>query len=176
MTLPQHIPPVVKVLMPLAVIGLLLLRFCRSPHRNSIFGWKVPRPGLVAIWVAVTAAYMLGTDWLINWRGPWDWTVWQHASWSADLFRVLGVGILGPIVEEMIFRGLLHFLLLRYLPVLVVVPLIAFAWAFGHSGYSVRVCLLICGFGLLLGTARQTTISLWVPIAMHVTWNLYAIW
>jgi CAAX amino terminal protease family. len=30
--------------------------------------------------------------------------------------------------------------------------------------------------GLLLGAARYRTKSVYVPIAMHLLWNLYAIW
>ncbi len=50
---------------------------------------------------------------MIGWRGPWDITIWRQSPLFIDALRVLAVGILGPLAEELIFRGLLYGLLSR---------------------------------------------------------------
>ena len=120
---------------------------------------------------------MLGTNHFMYWRGPWDFTVWQQAPWYIDALRILGVGILGPIMEELVFRGLFYGYLGRTkLDMRIAIILLAAGWALMHQAYTPGVIAVIFVYGLLLGAARWKTKSVYVPIAMHLVWNLYAIW
>jgi len=120
---------------------------------------------------------MLGTNAVMNWRGPWNFEPWRQQRLVVSGLRVLAVGILGPIAEELIFRGFLYARLNRTkLAGWMTIVVLAVAWALLHASYSSAVIGVLIVDGILLGVARQRSGSVVVPILMHVTWNLYAIW
>jgi len=170
--------PLAKVLVPLGVLALLGL-ICRT-RRISLqqdLGLVRPPLGPALAWLGLALAWMLATDAALHWRGAWDFRPWQAQPPWVSAARVLGVGLLGPLAEEVAFRGLLDFRLRRAgLPAGVVLVLVAAGWAALHYAYAPAVVAVIFGEGLLLGLARQRTGSLWVPVLMHVAWNLYAVW
>ena len=170
--------PLAKVLVPLGVLALLGL-ICRT-RRISLqqdLGLVRPPLGPALAWLGLALVWMLATDAALHWRGAWDFRPWQAQPPWVSAARVLGVGLLGPLAEEVAFRGLLDFRLRRAgLPAGVVLVLVAAGWAALHYAYAPAVVAVIFGEGLLLGLARQRTGSLWVPVLMHVAWNLYAVW
>lgn len=171
-------PPVMKVLLPVAVIILVLLK-ARSWRLDPLddVGLRRPSLGPAVVWIVGYAIYFVGSDALMHWRGPWDFTVWRQQTLWTSAFRVAGVGILGPVAEELLFRGVFYGKLRRMnwsTPATIV--LLGVAWGVLHASYGVSVTLLIIGGGILLGTARATTRSVLVPVLMHITWNLYAVW
>ena len=175
---PQLGRTLLKAAIPLVAIavGYVTVRIRKLSLRHDI-GLQAPPLGEGAAWVLVYAAWMLGTNYLMNWRGPWDFTVWQESPLLIDAIRVLAVGLLGPIAEELIFRGLLYARLVRTkLGVRWTIILLAAGFAALHTAYSPAVIAIIFVDGLLLGAARYRTTSVYVPIAMHIVWNLYAIW
>jgi len=92
------------------------------------------------------------------------------------VLRVLAVGVLGPIAEELIFRGWFFGVLLKRVSPAVTILLTAAGWAALHYAYGVAVLGVILVDGLLLGLARWKTRSVYPPIVMHMLYNLYAIW
>lgn len=54
--------------------------------------------------------------------------------------------------------------------------MLAAVWAAIHLDVSSSIVVLFFGAGLLLGAARWKTGSIYVPIAMHIAWNLFAVW
>lgn len=167
-----------KVLLSVAevVAAVLVIRY-RSARGEWDFGLRRPHVGALLGWVAIYAAWMLGTNAIWDWRGPWDFAPWRAAPLAVDAGRVLAVGILGPIGEELIFRGILF---ARIAATRAGVPgaiiITSLVWTLLHIQYGAPVLLLIVVDGLLLALARVTTKSVWVPVAMHIVWNLYAIW
>lgn len=92
-------------------------------------------------------------------------------STEADyLWLVLGIGIAAPVVEELLFRGIIQGELRHAMPewAAVVVQAVLFA-AFHMQPIQSSYVLLP---GLMLGAAYAWTKSLWVPIAMHIFFNL----
>ncbi|MEO6138095.1 MAG: CPBP family intramembrane glutamic endopeptidase [Luteimonas sp.] len=93
------------------------------------------------------------------------------------MLRVAAVGVLGPIAEELIFRGFLFARMLRAgINVHATIALLAAGWALLHWSYSLPVIAVIFVAGILLGLARWRTNSVIVPAAMHIIWNLFAVW
>ena len=168
--------PLVKVLVPLTAIIVILVRCERRPALKPILGLATPQAAPLLMWVCISIAYMLGTDWMMHWRGPWDWTPWQQSPLTHSILRVLAVAILGPMAEELVCRGFLQTQLSRYLHTALAITIVSVAWAFAHLDYSIAIRTMFFGFGLLLGIARLKTNSVWTPIAMHIVWNTYAIW
>jgi membrane protease YdiL (CAAX protease family) len=159
----------------LAAFVLYRLRSSSKPSRQ----WGLQPPALHAAaagWIAVYLAWMLGTDLVTHWRGPWDFTPWSEAPLAASVMRVLAVGVFGPIAEELVFRGYLFGLLKDRAGIPLTIAVTSLGWAVLHVDYTWWVIAIIAVDGLLLGLARWRTGSVYVPIAMHVLYNLYAIW
>jgi membrane protease YdiL (CAAX protease family) len=157
------------------VIALVAARARRlTPER---IGLRRPRFLATLAWLALYVAFMLATNAIMHWRGPWDFTPWIRQGPLVSALRVLAVGILGPIAEELIFRGVL-FARVSSTPVGVwgAAVLLAILWGCLHYAYAGDVIALIIVCGLLLGAARVRTGSVWVPVLMHIAWNLYAVW
>lgn len=170
--------PLAKVLVPLGVLVLVgLVCHARRISLRQDLGLVHPPLWPTLGWVGLALLWMLGSDAVLHWRGAWDFRPWQAQPLGVSVARVLGVGLLGPLAEEMVFRGLLDFRLRRAgLPFGVVLGGVAGAWAALHYAYTPAVVAIIFVEGLLLGGARRYAGSLWVPVLMHVAWNLYAVW
>lgn len=166
-----------KILVPVLAGAALLVasRMRRLSWRDDL-ELAPPPAGRAAVWIAVWLAWMLGTDLAMGWRGPWDFGPWMRAGVLASAVRVLAVGVLGPIVEELLFRGFLLHRFQERMGARRAVAITAALWAAIHLGYPVEILLLLFGSGLLLGAARIHCRSVIVPIGMHVIWNLYAVW
>ena len=158
-----------------AAIVVVLIRTKQLPRAE--LGLVKPSPllpGLVLL--AFYLGWMLGTNALMGWRGPWDWTPWLAAPFLASALRVLAVCILGPIAEELIFRGWFFGALQKRIGAAATIALTAAGWAALHYSYSWAVMGVILVDGLMLGLARLTSRSVYPPIVMHILYNLYAVW
>jgi membrane protease YdiL (CAAX protease family) len=164
-----------KFALPAAAATILLIRLGRRDFLQEAFR----RPGLSVslTFIALYLGWMLGTDALVGWRGPWDFGPWREAPLPSSVFRVLGVVVAGPVLEELVFRGIAFGLLLRTrIGGIGAVLATALIWSLIHLQYSATVIAIIFVSGLVLGLARWRSDSLFLPMAMHMLWNLYAIW
>ena len=170
----------IKILLPLAAIiaVVLLARYKFHYSLKEDLQLRAPRFTPLIIWVSIAIAWMLVTDWLMNWRGPWDFTAWKEQPLLVSVLRVAAVCFLGPIAEELGFRGLLFRRMTgtgKIHPWLAL-TILAAVWALAHYTYTTAVIFIIFIEGIILGAALINTRSLIVPIVMHIAWNLYAIW
>jgi membrane protease YdiL (CAAX protease family) len=182
MNLFDSMPPLqgslLKAALPLLAIGIVVLNLKRRHYSlREYLGLIPPRASQVALWMALYLGWMLLTNLIMSWRGPWDFSRWANSPMIVNVLRVLGVSILGPIAEELIFRGVLYYRLSRtgLGPVVAIVVLTA-AWALLHFSYSPAVIAVIFISGLILGFARWQSGSVILSILMHIAWNLYAVW
>jgi membrane protease YdiL (CAAX protease family) len=156
-------------------VSVIVLFRTRDVPREEL-GIVRPPLGLSLVLLIVYLGWMLGSDALIHWRGPWDWRPWLAAPLAASAMRVLAVGILGPIAEELVFRGWFFGLLDKRVGAPLTIFVTAVGWALLHYDYTWQVIAVIIVDGLLLGLARWKTRSVFPPIVMHALYNLYAIW
>ena len=86
---------------------------------------------------------------------------------------VAAIGVVGPIYEELFWRGLVQGALLRMLgSAWPAVLLTSGLFAASHFGYPpIQLTYMLC-FGAYLGFLRHASQSLHVPICLHVAWNL----
>jgi membrane protease YdiL (CAAX protease family) len=159
----------------LAIFAYARLRKAENPGER--WGLQAPthRFAGMAI-VAIYLAWMMGTDLATHWRGPWEFAPWLAAPLAASIMRVLAVCLFGPAAEELVFRGFLYGVLKDRIGVPLTIALTAAGWAVLHVDYSWWVIGIILVDGLLLGVARWRTGSVYLPVAMHALYNLYAIW
>jgi membrane protease YdiL (CAAX protease family) len=159
----------------LAVFIYLRLRMGKSEPAR----WGLQAPdgvGFALAIVGVYLAWMAGSDLATGWRGPWDFAPWRAAPLLASVLRVLAVCVFGAIAEELVFRGYLYGLLKDRVGVPLTIAVTAVGWAALHVQYDLWIIAIIVVDGLLLGVARWRSGSVYVPIAMHMFYNLYAIW
>lgn len=87
----------------------------------------------------------------------------------------LAVVVVGPLFEELLFRGfMIPGIALSQLGPVGAVLITSGIWAVIHLQYNFFFMGIIFGFGLLLGYAQLQTRSIYVPIAMHSFNNLIA--
>jgi membrane protease YdiL (CAAX protease family) len=89
-------------------------------------------------------------------------------EWLLLALALLVLGLLVPLGEELLFRGLTFATLGRY-----AVPGSAILFALAHGLPELLIQVLIAG--LLLGELRRRTDSLWPGVATHATINLLGI-
>jgi membrane protease YdiL (CAAX protease family) len=163
---------------PAAVIAALpFVAGRRNLSMRDHIGLVRPSLSGSAMWIVLYIIWMLTTDILTGWRGPWDFAPWRNQTLPVSILRILGAGILGPIAEELVFRGYAQALLKRTpLKTYGSVIVVALAWAALHYKSSGETAAMLIVCGLMLGAARETTGSVVTPAIMHMLWNLYAVW
>lgn len=88
---------------------------------------------------------------------------------TSFFWLILGISILAPIAEELLFRGIIQGELQRAMPEWAAIVIQGLIFALFHM-QPVQVSYVILP-GLLLGLAYAWTRSLWVPIIMHIAFN-----
>ncbi len=79
------------------------------------------------------------------------------------------VGVLAPIFEEILFRGVLYTAIRKHLPAYAAISIVSFLFAFIHFDPGVILSLFIVGF--VLTTLYERTGSLVPSIVTHILWN-----
>jgi uncharacterized protein len=93
------------------------------------------------------------------------------ATSTNQFLLFLGVGLMAPVFEEFLLRGLLLGSLRHMADEHVAVALSAGVFTLMHMQYNTAILLLILPMGVLLGYARTRTGSIWVPVVIHVINN-----
>ncbi|MCC6489314.1 MAG: CPBP family intramembrane metalloprotease [Candidatus Hydrogenedentes bacterium] len=103
---------------------------------------------------------------------PTFWTdIYRSARPQYPLW--LGLVVLAPLFEEMLFRGLLFTGAQQtWMGAKGAVLLTALLFAIGHYQYGVIGASYIFVQGLFLGAARHRSDTIKLPILMHALWNL----
>jgi membrane protease YdiL (CAAX protease family) len=167
-----------KVLLPAA--GIVAMLFAARRRKISFaddLGLKAPKLGVAALCIALWILLIAIEE---HFSGSIEDT---HAKRWPDypaliiVLRVLAIGFIGPIAEELAFRGLLMAALRRMrVGVPWAILLAAALWSIIHLQYSPLLLALIVVDGIALGSARYFSGSLYVPIAMHIVGNLFSIY
>ena len=87
-----------------------------------------------------------------------------------DLQSLVGIGILAPIGEELLFRGLLYDWFRQKMPLWAAVVISSLLFGLAHyDSWILIVSTFIMGVGLAL--AYQYTKSIWTSIFIHIFTN-----
>lgn len=97
----------------------------------------------------------------------------QLISGTALPLAIVSVGIIGPIVEEVIFRGLIFYYFQKRYSVKTAIIIQAILFGVIHLNLAQASYAMI--IGIFLGFAYVYTQSIWVPIIIHVVNNIVAI-
>lgn len=170
---------VAPFILVLAVIGL---RVRMGAIQRTELGWQRPRSWKIAVgWWALFLAFALAVELLLYSYGELESGGFKHTGVEAAL-RIVGMILLAPIAEELLFRGLfLNWLLkrLRNPQAAVVAQAAVFValHAFAYSGTFAGNVGILQSFidACLFAYARRHTDSIFTPIAMHMTGNAIAV-
>ena len=167
-----------KVALPGVAIGLLL--FASKRKKFSLvedIGITPPKiwPSAVFLiaWIFLIAVEEYATSGITDAQAK----PWPAYPTHIVALRVLAIGFVGPIAEELGFRGLLLAWLRRSrLGIFGAIVLTAALWSVLHFEYAPELLALIFLDGIVLGCARQVSGSLFLPITMHIGGNLFSIY
>jgi membrane protease YdiL (CAAX protease family) len=111
------------------------------------------------------------------------WSQIEDSGFTVDAFKTsiwpplfgLAVVIFAPLFEETFFRGFLFRGLESPLGVAGTILLTSLLWALLHVQYNGYGMLQIFVLGIVFGSVRWKTRSLWAPLSLHAFWNLAAV-
>lgn len=161
--------------------GLILL-YVRYGSRSTIKEYLALKPvawKTVGTWFAVMALFVPlsdGLTYLLDRPITPDFMVRTYATAGFLPLFLLALVVLGPLFEEVLFRGFM-FAGLRHSrvgkPGAIVVT--AALWAAIHLQYDLYGIATIFAMGVLLGVVRQKSESLYLPFGLHAVVNLLAV-
>lgn len=93
----------------------------------------------------------------------------ENFSWTGAAGMMLGAGLLVPIAEELLFRGLLYTWMRQGLSAWIAIPLNAAVFGLVHADPAVSVATGL--LGILLAWFFERSKSLWAPILIHIVVN-----
>ena len=154
----------------------VLIKMCPAMTIKGYLGLQAATGRSLLIWNLLLVLFMLFADRILqvlDQSDPFIESVYQTAQVPGLLF--VAVVIVAPIFEELWFRGFMFKgIQASRLGTTGAIVVSAAIWAGIHLQYNAYVMAVIFGLGLLLGTARVRTRSIYVPIAMHGLNNLIA--
>jgi membrane protease YdiL (CAAX protease family) len=96
---------------------------------------------------------------------------YQGALWMA----VVGVAVVAPLVEEIVFRGMVFGWLRGRLPITWAVVISAALFSLEHIGFlQVTLFLPIFSTGIVLAILYHHARAIWPGVVVHGTFNLVA--
>ena len=168
---------ILKVALPAVAIGLLLLA-CKRRQFSLVedIGIRPPRffvaAAFLILWVCLIAVEEYASSSIPGSQAK----SWPEYPGYIVALRILAIGLLGPIAEELGFRGLLMAWIRRTrLGIVGAIVITAALWSAMHLQYSPALLMLIFLDGIVLGLARHYSRSLLLPIVMHIGGNLFSI-
>ena len=143
------------------------------PQARERLAWKPVAPGTMVRWLLLWALWLAAGE-LVSWAlgRPEAPEFTDHGL--ALAIRVFGIVVLAPLLEELVFRGLLFQLLLGRIGPAPTVIGTALVFALAHGQYRGLDLAQVLVDGLVLGLARLRTGSTRVPFWMHALGNALA--
>jgi uncharacterized protein len=161
--------PLLTILIPLAVAKL------RGFDVRELFGLHRPRPRVFILFIVLWIVWMAITELILQSLGLGS-SPWKTYPMTILVLRVLAIGVVGPIAEEFIFRGLAFGKLVPKIGVWPTIIGVGILFGLIHFGASWGHVAFICLDGILFGTARHKSGSVYTPMAMHAMGNLLSIY
>lgn len=156
----------------LTLVSLLLFfKLHRRSLRQEL--WLRPVPGRLLGWCAALAfcLYWLVTLMLSMLPASWmeDYLAASEGLNQTGLLAILATAIMAPLVEEVIFRGLIFTRLNRVMPSGLAISLAAIIFGVCH-GQMVWFCYALV-LGLIFGYITKSTGSILSAVLMHFVFN-----
>jgi membrane protease YdiL (CAAX protease family) len=94
----------------------------------------------------------------------------ENGAWSFRLVTIVGVVVVTPVFEELFYRGYLYGVTKRFSDRFFAALFSSLLFTIAHSGVITVIPILTLAVFLVL--AYELSGSLWVPMVIHVLFNL----
>jgi hypothetical protein len=158
-------------------VGLLLLAVVAlvRPEAGERLAWKPVSAGVMLRWLVLWTLWVAAGELLSEALGRPEAPHFTAHGLALGI-RVVGIVLLAPLLEELVFRGILFQLLLRRAGPGPTVVGTALLFALAHGQYRGLDLVQVLADGIVLGLARLRTGSTRVPFWMHLLGNAFAAW
>jgi len=156
---------------------LVSVKWWKRKLTSSFLGLALPHWKQLLIWFGVFFLLGLAIEGIAHLSPTFrtDFMAKVIGSTSNMFWLFLGVGIMAPLFEEFLLRGLLFGSIRHMADEHATVALTAGVFTLMHMQYDAPVMLLILPMGVVLGYARSRSGSIWVPILLHVANNVVSL-
>ena len=166
---------IASAVVTIPILGLFMRRDQRLRQAAGMQPVQIQVPFIVYPLVAITAfAACIGGNNIILSSGLIEidegYQQLTEILYSAPMwFQLLGTGVIVPLCEELIFRGLMYNRLKEYMPVKWALMLSALAFGIGHGNWVQGVYAFSLGY--MMAYLYEKTNKLWVPVLFHIVAN-----
>ena len=166
---------IVSAVVTIPLLCFFMRRDQRARQEVGVQAVQIQVPAMVYPLVALTAfAACIGGNNIIFSSGlmQMDETYQELTQilYSAPMwFQLLGTGVIVPLCEELIFRGLMYNRLKDYVPVKWALLMSALAFGIGHGNLVQGVYGFALGY--MMAYLYERTNKLWVPALFHIVAN-----
>ena len=166
----------------IVVLAVIAFRVRQGAIRPTDLGWQRPNSFLAAAgWWLLFVAVGLALELFLYYNGALELGGFKHTGIKAVLL-IVGMILLAPVAEELLFRGMfLNWLTQKlgrpHVAVLVQAVVFVAFHNFAYSGTFEGNVAIVQSFvdACLFAYARRHTGSIFTPIAMHMTGNTIAV-
>lgn len=182
-TVPSFVPflLLLEYAILLGPLFIMLSRENRGPHTTKIPfrwpGWKqailVPLLAWIAFILIISGLVQLANNNIPGITGESTSIANLPQTWLATVLLTTTAGIIAPVAEEIIFRGVFLPAFLQWMPPFVAITLSALIFALVHG--TGGVFLMLALIGGIAGYLSWKNNSIWPAIVFHLINNLAAI-
>lgn len=126
--------------------------------------------GVSAIYQLIIRKFFMNVGTVAESVKSFDQTFQSTPGMASYFWSLLSIAILGPIVEELIFRGVLFSGINKYLSGGVTVLITAVYFGLWHGNPMQMVYTALLGIGV--GLAYAATRNMWFPVTIHLANNI----
>lgn len=127
--------------------------------------------GLTNLWFSLLISLSESSSYVDNLLNEYLAQVEAFAPTAGYIWLILGIVIMAPIAEELLFRGIIQGELRKAMPEWLAIIIQAGLFALFHM-QPIQISYVIIP-GLLLGMAYAWSKTIWVPIIMHIVFNFF---
>lgn len=162
--------------LPLTIITLFtVVKFRRKMTFANYVGLQLVKVGELIRWLtylAIFAIVAVSCEKIVGRPPAPEWMKAAYDSTDYVWLFFVSVVILGPITEELLYRGYIQRVWSQSkLGIMGSIMMVSFIWAGTHFQYDLYDMTWIVLFGVILGISRLKTGSIIPAIAMHMSWN-----
>ena len=156
---------------------LVAVRRWKGARMAGFLGLQSAKLPVTLRWLGIFLLLALAIDILGRSTTAFDTDFMEKilATTSQRWKLILGVGIVAPLFEEFLLRGLFYGSLRHMLDEHKAIAITAGVFALMHLQYEWTIMLLILPMGVVLGYARSRSGSIWVAVLLHMINNTVSI-
>lgn len=156
---------------------LVTVHFWKREQMALFLGLRLPSVKQVGIWLGVFLLLGLVIEGIARFNPAFQTDFMKQVIGSTTnmVMLFLGVGVLAPVFEEFLLRGLLFGSVRHIMDEHATVAITAGVFTLMHMQYDWTVMLLVLPMGVVLGYSRSRSGSIWVPIMLHMMNNIVTV-